>query len=777
MKVAVLSSLLSSLALASPSFANSKELSRGASVTILPPPPGITGDTLAKIATALTDGEFITASDGMTWRADTAPVWKYGGPVSFSADLGKTYEIDEISIRLLGGSEPRGGGQAKGFPIQVEAFVSDDGENYRKVGTFSRWTPGDFEKYKVPADRGKAWMHPLRFSSLGEKGRWVGLRVYTSGLTTTDEITVTGSALGRNDATREPQPFEERRSDFTIHYPQLYFHRPAVELATNAALPIPLGAAASPGMTVDEVTFELILPSGLELKGGAFGEIDLRTVTAEPQSDGTTRYTIKNTAEINHPSWNQRKHFARFYVQATGLSTGVTTEIQYRYGYDSKWQSALLTLPVKVKTLHQVPQLQHLMVGLGWWYPNENIGWPDALENFSRIGFNTVSFTTSRSLPWHLQEDHPSIQWLKKARNEGFKVALIDNTIHRLLAHFPDAKELRCQYGNDEYGDTFCPSYRGEYWQKELQRYGKIVELVQPDFISQDIEIYKMADRLDFDFSDQQKEQRRCVRCKSDYEASGIKSARQWSQSKGLEMWTQMYAEAKSALAKNGKIDFRNSGYNFRPGYTYQDVWNYDQLDEAKLLDHSQVSNYTTLYPRHLIDIGDRIRKDRQRLQRGTVMPWLTPGDAGTYPGKTFQWMALEAYLNGAKGIWFWSNRLWDSDLMIAYNKVVHALAPVEGILDQGELSDTNVVGKGRVSAIRHGEQTLMLVADYLGDTEGDVQIQLKLKEPSRIVDLLNRETIREISETGPHILRIPLKGEDARLLLVEPFAVNTTSY
>jgi hypothetical protein len=82
----------------------------------------------------------------------------------------------------------------------------------------------------------------------------------------------------------------------------------------------------------------------------------------------------------------------------------------------------------------------------------------------------------------------------------------------------------------------------------------------------------------------------------------------------------------------------------------------------------SQVSTYSYLAPNRLELIGNEARQDRSRLAHSDVLPWLSPGDAGTFPGEAFQWALLECYANGARGAWFWSSRVWDSESLIAYN-------------------------------------------------------------------------------------------------------------
>ncbi len=761
----LISALLAIGSLPAMGAAGSQELARGATVTMAPLPASAKHGGAERVAAALTDGKISTQPKSFLWKDPSAAFWKYSGRVSLAVDLGKMSEIDEITIRLLGGSY-EWGGQGKGFPIEVEAFVSDNGEDYRKVATFSRWNEGDAEKYAIPADRGEAWVHPLSFRGLGVKGRWVGLRIYTTGLSATDEISVKGRPLVNAD----PSPATEKAlSDFTVHHPQFTFHKPTLHLATNAALPVPLGMMVPPDARHGSATFEITLPKGVTLKGATFGMQELKHAEATTLEDGRTRYQWIARREVSNPRWSNRKNFARLYLQADGWSDREEGELTYRFSHDSGWQSGERSLPIKAHKLLPAPPFRKLMAGLGWWYTHENQSWPDVLQQFKAVGLNTVSFTTVNSDPAVLTPDYPSAKWTIEARKEGFKIALIDSTIHRLIVRHAKDPEIFCQFADGTHGGTFCPSYRGPFWKEEVERYASLVRVLAPEFISQDIEIYTMADRVDFDFSDQPEDKRRCVRCKEDFEASGISNPKAWRIEKGVEMYGELARAARQAAAEAEGPPFQGSGYNFRPGQTYQDVWNYNRLSEIGALDHSQISSYNTMYPRHLGLIGDRIRKDRQEANGDKVIPWLTPGDAGPYSGETFQWMTLEAFVNGSVGIWFWSNRHWDSESLIAYNRVIHALGPVEEVIASGRLSDASVSGKGRVSAMTHEGQTVALVADYEDETKGSVTVQIKVDTASHVVDLLSGKSLNLSLAPGPNRFTVPLEGESARLLLIEP--------
>ena len=208
--------------------------------------------------------------------------------------------------------------------------------------------------------------------------------------------------------------------------------------------------------------------------------------------------------------------------------------------------------------------------------------------------------------------------------------------------------------------------------------------------------------------------------------------------------------------------------YDVRPGGVYQQLFNFDALYPA-ILNESQTSTYTSLQPADIILIGDEIRKDRARLPHSDVMPWISPGDAGVFPGDNFQWALLECYANGARGIWFWSSRMWDSEDLIAYNKVIRAIAPLEEVIVKGNLvgADAVIEGAGRVSGMKLGNRMMLLAADYFGNSDGTLKVQLKVSARSTLRDLMTGETVGKVLLPGKNLVNIPLNGQRARLLEV----------
>lgn len=696
--------------------------------------------------TDLTDGRFTDRKDLRMWFDSKAVGYSYGGRVNLALDLGQDSQIDEIAIRLLGGAPTAG----VSLPGWVEALVSSDGENFVKVDECSRWNAKDRARFELPEEHGVALIHCLRFTNLKARGRWVGLRLYTNGLTTSDELYVFGKPVASKG--KPPTPAAgQSPSDFTVTHIQPYFHKPECVLATNVPLPVPVGLVVPERAKGQPCELTLVLPRGVTLVGGGAGEEDTAAAAMVKTDDGTA-YRIKFSSKALKKS---EKVAARLYLQAEGLADGAqaTATYQFRSG---DWQSPKMRLPIRAVTVPAAERPKRLMTSLGWWDVKATSRWPRALDTWQTLGLNTFPL-----FPRWMKEGDPLWKLADEARSRGFFIAAIDSPLHHMIERHKKKPELYHQFDGGKVGDKLCPSYRGDYYQEEIQRFAKDMARARPDFVSVDIELWGWRGPLDCD---------KCERCRKDFEASGLKDWDAWLAAKGDQMWRDLVSAARDEVKKAGGKPFEIGGYDFRPGAAYQKLWSVDR-EYPDWMQSSQVSTYSNLCPYHLGLIGNEARQDRSGLTRSDVLPWITPGDAGTFPGEAFQWALLECYANGSRGVWFWSSRVWDSESLIAYNRVIRALTPVEPILLEGQLVGDAVQAKepGRVSGVRRGKDLVLLVADYFGACRGSVALTLELPARSEIRDLFDASVVAASVPAGKSQLKIPLQGARARLLHVRP--------
>jgi hypothetical protein len=692
-------------------------------------------------ATDLTDGKTTARPDQMLWFEASSVGWTYPGKFNLAVDLGKSCDIDEVAIRLQNGSPVNGG---RMFPGWVEAFVSDDGEHYRKVGEFSQWNPNDFQKFNIGQGRGKSWVDCLRFTNLKTRGRWVGFQIYGGNTTTSDELYVFG-APAANDASAPAQA----ATSFTVTHPQVYFHKPYLELATNLALPIPVGLSV-PAADGAHVTLKLDVPPGVELVSGSILKTPVASVAPVTLPDGWKQYAFAvEKAKTD-------KVFGNIYLRASGWKNGQTGALRYQFG-DANWQSISDRIPLRAVTVPAAPRLKTIMASLGWWN-SPAVDWPQQLEAFRVLGLNTYPVFGM----W-MPRDPKDPQWakLEEARRQGFFISNIDDAVGKILTAHKGEPEIYDQFEDGTVGTHLCISYRGKFYQEEIQRFSQMMAKIRPDFTSEDIEVWGWAGPTD---------SMKCTRCLDDYKKSGAGSWAQWQQGKGQEMLRDEITAARKAVQEAGGKPFVTGLYDVRPGNVYQQIFDFDAL-YPQLLDNSQTSTYTSLQPADIVLIGDEARQDRSRLPRSDLQPWLTPGDSGTFPGESFQWAILECYANGSNGIWFWSSRMWDSEDMIAYNRVLRAIAPVEDVIVTGDLvgASAAVDGAGRISGMKLDNRMLLLAADYFGESDGTLKLRLALPKKSALRDLMTGQTIGKVLPAGKQSVTLPLGGQRARLLEVVP--------
>jgi len=477
--------------------------------------------------TDLTDGKLSQREDQRIWFDSSSVAWSYSGRVNLAVDLGQQSAINEIAIRFQNGSAANGG---RNFPGWVEALVSDDGEHYVKVAEFSQWDPGDFRKYKIGQDRGTSWVDTLRFSDLKAHGRWVGLRFYGNGLTISDEISVYGKAGG---AAAAPVGTLD---DFAVKHPEMYFHKPYLELANNVSLPVPIGLNV-PDKAKADVAVTLDIPKGWKLTG-SIGKIDVTQLQPKVLSDGFYQYLFDAKEAASD------KVFGRLYLEADGWKDGQRGALRYRIS-SGNWQSPVMQIPVRTVNIPTAPRLKNIMASMGWWPGASSMAhWPTELNDFRTIGLNTFNVFGK----W-MPKDRNAPEWaaLEKARQAGFFISNIDSPLRPILTRHKNETEIYDQLGDGKVSNKLSISYRGKYYQEEVQRFAQMMAAVKPDFSSEDIELWTWRGPVD-SMNDE--------RNQADYSKSGAASWAEWQQDKGREMISDLILSAQKAVREAGGKPF-----------------------------------------------------------------------------------------------------------------------------------------------------------------------------------------------------------------------------
>lgn len=683
-------------------------------------------------STDLTDGVLSDHPRGHLWFDSKCVGWSYAGRCNLALDLGEIHPIDEVAIRIQGGSPQAG----ICTPVWIELVVSDDGQLYRLAGEYSTFRTGDNEKFGVPPYEGTAWVHRFRFPDLSIRARFVGLRMYMSGLTVADELYVFRGDHDPGECDMEALP----ATDFSVNSPQMYFHKPYLCFTTNVTAPNPVGLVMPPDAAAEEVTVTMDLPAGTRLMSGHLGGANLASVEGKEVDGGAfLRYEFPATAGKTTKTWG------RIFVGGNWRD-GQEGELRYRLKRASGEAGPLVSVPLRAIEVPAAPQPGKIVAGLGWYSLQDVQTWPDGLNALKNLGINTIS----SFVHWMKEDDRELWDFWDECARQGYKRLNIDSTFHRI----DNKDEVFCQFEDGEHGSRLCPSYRGEYYQKEIQRVAQQCARAKPDYLFCDIELWGWRGPVDAE---------KCIRCKEDFEKGGLESWEKWKLQKGYEMWTDVVKAVREA----GCPEIEFGVYDWRAGKVYQFTWPFDRL-YPDYLQSSQVSTYTPLYPYHLMLVGNECREDRMHLPKTDVIPWITPGDAGTFSGESFRYALLECFANGARGVNFWSNRVWDAELLAAYARVIRSIAPVEELIISGELlKDAEIQEPGRISGLVNGDEMLLLVADYLRSGPTELSIRLPIKKTCIVTDLDSGEEVGKIAPGES--LAVPLQTERVRLLHVRP--------
>ena len=697
----------------------------------------------------LTDGRLSERPGQAMWFESHCVGFSYAGLQELAVDLGSVQPIDEVAIRFQGGS-PQAGICTPGW---IDVLVSADGNQYFTVASYSRWEPSDSEAYNVPRNEGKAWIHTFRFRGLDTAGRYVGVSFYGAGLSVSDEMWVYAGEHAVDSARSEGRP----PANFSVARPHPYFHKPVVFFSTDIATPNTVGLIAPPDAKPCEVTVDLDLPPGMVLSAGTLGGVELaETAPTEVDEGGThwTRRTFATTVKASTKTWG------RIYLGGD-WSPGRQGVLRFRMRGED-WARPWAMQPVRAVHIDPAPQPKQLVTGLAWWSLPATRAWPDSLAAFRHLGFNTVP-VSARWLDGQLGEE--GWAFLAVCRETGFRIMNIDSPFHHMIHKNKGRKEIYAQFEDGTFGAQLCPSYRGELYRAELERIAEQTARCGASFLSCDIELWNWRGPLDCE---------RCTRCQADFAGSGIDDWAEWRLRKGEEIWRDLAAAVRRAAADHAAAggepvrDVEIGGYDFRPGKAYQHIWPLDRLYPDSMA-NSQVSIYTPLHPYHLELIGDEVRADREKLPKSDVLPWLTPGDAGTFPGEMFTYALLECFANGARGLHFWSGRVWDTETLQAYARAIRIVAPVERVIVEGELlGEVRAEPEVRVSGMRLDSEAFLLVADYHLRGEKTVVVTLPVEQPLTVVDLGRGTKVGRLRPDAPSFETM-LGPARARVLHVLP--------
>jgi len=405
-----------------------------------------------------------------------------------------------------------------------------------------------------------------------------------------------------------------------------------------------------------------------------------------------------------------------FFLDAAENVTG-TASI---YAVTSEGPQTKCVVPVKVVRPPVVGQFKRLHISLSWMGEGEGRRWPDFLNNWRRLGFNVVS-----SFPryWKTENSIKNGQeYVEAAHKAGFKVIMNDSSLHMMVSGKKPGHEMFCTIPNNNAHTWLCPSYKGEFYQKELERVRHCVRNGKPDYVFYDIEIWNRA----------KQSSAKCTRCQEAIKASG-KSQDEFLFERGKEIMADLKAAIRQGAADAGIPMPILGSYNRHAASPKYGIERWEDIYPASV-DMAQPSLYICGRAQ---DVHDCILKNHRALGNKKLIPWLTAGTYGEFDSFKIEQMVLEALLNGAQGITYYqASDFYDTPMDFYYHaKALAEIQPYEDLVMDGVV--TEVKGSSvdmTYSMLVKDKEALLLVGNYRG-AKPDVTVTLPFK-PKEIQDL-----------------------------------------
>jgi len=541
-------------------------------------------------------------------------------------------------------------------------------------------------------------------------------------------------ARGRKAWRLDEKPIPSEIALFPIHEPLM--------VANNLVVPNVLGNKA-PGSTVTRLNarYFLDLPDDIALLH--IGNAKYNTAGAGPGEfiyekekvvihDGRqyTRYIVRPVRI--HPS---RRLFSAIYMKSS-LPDGSRTDILCGAKWDGGEQEPR-KVPVVVKTFPTPGKPEKLVSSLAWMFADVYLAWPDMLDTYQKLGFNTISthVTWDRTIP-----DEKRVKFLDEARQQGLKIMCVDSPFQGIRAraegHSTDANGAPIPCGDA------CPAYRGEIYQQDLKRIADAAVLIRPDIVNLDIECYASGASRGLTGG--------CKRC-GDYIAKSGKAPEEAMTDLGTEIMMDVRKALTRAMKPMGLPAPKLGTYHTKPGgFVYQGIFDYDKMARAGAVDYCHPVFYRSGKAKAT---GEEIRRLRKQMRKGEMIPWMTTGytDAGgnnvEYPSEWVYDYVLEAYGSGVKGIYWFAFSKFESSDYYYHAKAMESINPVAEIIYDGEplegvTSDTPSI---EVSAIRgENQDVVLLMSDYESKSPAAVTVSFPIVLKGKVWRLAEREICGE---------------------------------
>lgn len=702
-------------------------------------------------AAILTDGK-LGRRDDRLWYSPTAVAWQFQGMgnASLLLDLTKIAPVAKIVMRLNGGY-PQAGIK---FPQAIEVFVSKDGKKFYRTLKVTKLAQADQDltdwqsKYYLTEEE-ETYVYPFELE-VNTDTRFIGIRFHGKNIPAIlDEIAAIKATVKsenyNNAYLGKPAMFWVQKAIFAPRTENFY-------IADNINAPNWLffedqrrDKKGIPGYTID-------MPSQVEFKVPKTYPMFVRElVNTEKQGNRTVRtFKFDMKTYLKH---NRKRSVGPLYFY---LKPGVKIPEKEKYVIINTTENGKkhysCKLPLKIIHIDKVPVLKRLNISLGWMYVEQMNEWPDFFANWKNLGFNAVPIMPNITNNDTILDQ--TAQFLKTAKKAGFKTINVQNPVGMLAAAYPKEKEFLCVGSSKT--SSFCPAYRGKFYDTMLKSLSNFIKKYPTDYIFFDIETWHLRGM---------KSSMKCSRCEQKRQSAE-------------QNWKEYLTSFQINLAREFKKCIVENSYTqtHAPLIGY-----YDSYPGRKLIGvaggvpfmpfkhlYPEYSNLAqpSLYTSQTSRIASTIAKCYKYIKNASmIIPWLTAGTYGEFDSYKLEHIILTALFSGAGGFTYYWFPDFDTPLDYYYHaRALHKIAPYEDLLAdgiRGKISGTNK--KLRYSPVILGKKMLLLVDSFDRISENSTKIKLPFEKVSKIINLNTQENLPAKNE-----LSVSLQPDSFGLFYIE---------
>ncbi len=687
-------------------------------------------------AATLTDGKLSDCLDDRIWFSSSAVGWYWGGAengVNCLLDLGEAKPVGCVVIRALAGKAQ----SSLAAPAEFKVFVSRDGKNFYEAASMVKLMQNEknlsnFKTNYYIDETGKAYAYPFKLE-VNADARYVGISIKgeTSAVFLDEIAVIEGSsrAAGFNEACKGPKQkfitsgilIEPRLKELAI---STNINTPNAFLISDMRDKASVNQPASIIIEVPEM-INIITPEAkkeaISLNGNKYTrwELPLKKVSDR------IFFTADKSANVKLPAY--------IYAECKGVESEKTQ------------------VPIKLCEIPEVkPQLKRLHVSLTWMGEKQQMEYPDYFKAFKTMGFNAIPCFPRDWQDVSSKNQAKVLAFIDSARKEGFKILMNESPFHVMMKVHKEGSEIFSQLKSGQKNRNLCPSYNGEYYQKEMERIARGVALAKPDYVFWDIECWYNG----------AKEAPACARCLEEQNKSG-KSMDEFLKDCG----TEKMKDLKNAVRKgvgNGKMPVISCYGTHPTAPNYGVILDFNRFYPASV-DTSANSFYVA---GNVLKIHDEMRENYKILKSNKCIPYITAGTYGTFPPYKLEQMILEVFMNGACGITYYCFDDFDTPMDFYYHaKALAEIAPYEDLIMDGEVLEPTGSNKELTySGIRKDNEMLLLIGNYQ-KTDGNTSFKIPFSRVEEIKDLRSGEKM--LPEEN---IRLDVPKSDIRLLYIKGY-------